>query len=340
MKFKPGRRNLIAVLDWGLGHASRSLALATRLETAGEIVDFASTGPALLMLKRERPLAKIHPLPAYDVGYQSSNMVVNIGRQLPGILRTVQQEHKALAEILRQEAYERIISDSRFGCYARNIDCVMLTHQLHPIFGSPLAAKIYRWFLTRNFSEFWVPDHPGLPRMSGVLSDSRGYPVVNYIGPLSRLQKPLKIGPELHYDLVALLSGPEPQRTYLEDIIFQALQTGSGRYLIVAGRPDKVYDQPVVLTKDGGSIERIAYSNAQQTAAYLTGAKRIICRSGYSTLMDLASLEVEARIILVPTPGQTEQEYLAKQWSAASSNKIISAPQTSLATLASLIVAE
>lgn len=330
MDIKPGRRNLITVLDWGLGHASRSLALAARLENNGEQVAFASAGNALLMLKNERPDLKHYELPAYNIDYQSSNMIVNMSRQLLKIIRVVWQEKRVLAKIIQEEQYDRIISDSRFGCYARNTPSIMLTHQLQPIFDLPLVGRIYRWFLNKHFTAFWVPDQAGQNRMSGQLSSQSGYTNVSFIGPLSRLKKPETTKVE-HYDLLALLSGPEPQRSYLENIITKALMNGKGRYIIVAGQPEKKYESPQLTTSTGGSIERISYSDATQTACLLAGAEKIICRSGYSTLMDFESLEVTGEIILVPTPGQTEQVYLAQVWSAL--GKATSCAQENLATL-------
>lgn len=312
MKFQAGRRNLICVLDWGIGHASRSLALARRLVDHGETVNFASAGGALAMLRHEwdEP-ARFFPLVAYNIDYRSSKMAINVGRQLPKIINTVRKEHRQLANILQAAPHDRVISDSRFGCFHSRIPSVMLTHQLHPIFGLPLAGNLYRWFLQRNFSEFWVPDHQPPGNLSGQLSDPCGYSVVNYVGPLSRL----KVAPppiKKIYDYGCLLSGPEPQRTYLEELLLKKLKTVPGKHWVVAGQPGK-RGWDTVMDSPASRIDSIAFSSAEKTALLLRQSRKIICRSGYSTLMDLDHLRIE-NILLIPTPGQTEQIYLAQRW--------------------------
>lgn len=307
-------RTLICVLDWGIGHASRSLALAHQLRSEGDTVHFAAAGNALKMLEKEVDSGTvIHQLPAYNIDYRSSNMIVNIGIQLPKIIATVFKEQKALAAILKANAYDRIISDSRFGCYSRDVPTIMLTHQMQPIFGVPVAGWCYRKYLLRHFDEFWIPDLEGTSSLSGKLSSATGYHNVRHIGPLSRLQESTS-NPALQYDVFCLLSGPEPQRSYLEKALFELLQTIPGRHLIVAGKP-AINDEMPDFQSASTRIERLAFTAASQTALLLRQSKTIICRSGYSTLMDLDKLDIK-NIILIPTPGQTEQIYLAKYWAA------------------------
>lgn len=303
---------IICALDWGIGHASRSLALAERLRAGGESVDFAAAGLARTMLLREAGAGvTVHELPPYRVDYRSSNMTLGVLRQLPKIGSTVWREHRALDEILRRHAYDRIISDSRFGCFSRRVRSVFLTHQLHPIFGVPLAGNLYRRYLEWAFDEFWVPDAEGPDRLSGQLSDPRGYDPVRYLGPLSRLERS---SPEsdILYDYFALLSGPEPQRSRLEKILVQSLSHLPGRHLIVGGRPG-VADEQRGYRSGEVRLERRNFVAATELSLLLRQSKKIICRSGYSTLMDLDQLGIR-EALLVPTPGQTEQEYLARRW--------------------------
>lgn len=312
MEFIAGRRNLICALDWGIGHASRSLALAQRLVQNGEQVDFAAAGNALKMLQREWSVpALFHQLAAYNIDYRSSNMVVNIGRQLPRILRVIFQERQQLNTLLTTQRYDRIISDSRFGCYSKAVPSVMLTHQLQPIFGLPLVGGIYRSYLQNNFGEFWVPDYAPPMNLSGALSTLSGYKTVSYIGSLSRLSN-IPTTSEQVYDYGCLLSGPEPQRTYFEEMLINQLSRVAGHHWIVAGRPGQS-ERSLIVDSPTTKIERISFSPAALTSLLLRQSKKIICRSGYSTLMDLDKLGIQD-ILLVPTPGQTEQIYLAKRW--------------------------
>ncbi len=327
---QPGRRNLIAVLDWGLGHASRSLALAHFLKEQGEIVLLASAGAGLSFLSKEyHPAAHILPLPAYQIRYQSSNMVWNIASQLPHILPTIRAEQAAVEQVVRTHHIDRVISDSRFGAYSQHCPSVFLSHQLRPIFGLPFAQWGYRRLL-RPFQAFWVPDESGQQRLSGQLSEAGNYKNVHYIGSLSRLrpdknQEPTPQTPR--YTLLCLLSGPEPQRTYLEAVLRQQLPAIAGHHLLIQGLPQQ---EDTDIQEHNYRI--LAFSDAEATASYLQSAEVIVCRSGYSTLMDLRALGKKA--VLVPTPGQTEQSYLAKR--AAEQGWAVMLPQTALNQVGSL----
>lgn len=301
---------LIAVLDWGLGHASRSIALAQRLRAEGERISWAAAGQALEVLRRACPNDQIHVLPAYDIRYQGHNMHLNMARQLPKIVATIRREHQVIDGIVRDFKVARLISDSRFGAYSSRCPSIFLTHQLHPIFGVPLAGYAYRQWLQR-FDEYWVPDQAGPDRLSGKLSDPSGYQHVKYIGYLSRLAPYIDATVQLKYDHVCLLSGPEPQRSYLEQELLNRLSNEPGKHLIIRGVPNQVEDV------QKGNCSIIGYTDAALTAQYLQAAHKVICRSGYSTLMDLRTLQ-KTNVELIPTPGQTEQLYLAERWTAAS----------------------
>ncbi|MBB4080378.1 UDP:flavonoid glycosyltransferase YjiC (YdhE family) [Lewinella aquimaris] len=289
---------LITPLDWGLGHASRSLALARQLEAEGDRLSWAASGPAAEMLRRELPDQTIHPLPPYRVTYPTRSMVWNVARQAWHWQRTIRAEHRATAELVRRLEIDRIVSDSRFGCYHRGVRSVFVTHQLHPITGFGPATAIYQWQL-RNFDEFWVPDHPGHDRLSGRLSSPSGYDNVRFIGPLSRLSE---APGEAAFDVLVLLSGPEPMRTRLEELIFPQLAGLPYSYRVVRGLPTP---------ESAPASPHIDFADTPTLSRLLTAARYVVARPGYSTLMDLRALGKSA--VLIPTPGQTEQEYLAQR---------------------------
>ncbi|MEL7159175.1 MAG: glycosyltransferase [Bacteroidota bacterium] len=292
---------LLCVLDWGLGHAARSLALAEQLRADGEKTDLASCGRALKFLRRELPGETIHELPPYAVRYPTGNMPFNVAVQLPKWLRTIYRERRRTAELVQELGADRVISDSRFGCYVPGVKSILLTHQLHPIFGfAPMSLAYVRYL--RRFDEIWVPDHPGSP-LSGELSAPRGYRNVRFIGPLSRL-KPTDPAPTT-WRTVSLLSGPEPMRSQLETTLLRQLPALAGPHLLIRGIPDARDEQRENITVKG-------FADAHFLAQNLPVAEYIICRAGYSTLMDLDRLAVSAKLILIPTPGQTEQAYLAR----------------------------
>jgi UDP-N-acetylglucosamine:LPS N-acetylglucosamine transferase len=75
--------------------------------------------------------------------------------------------------------------------------------------------------------------------------------------------------------------------------------------LLIAGRPNGQIEQHKNLT---------IWPNptSEELSSALRGAQTVVCRSGYSSLLDLAALGKSA--ILVPTPGQPEQMQLASYW--------------------------
>lgn len=315
LPYLPGRRNLLCILDWGLGHASRSLALADALEAAGETTFFASCGRAKKFLEAERPGVHVHELPAYNVTYPTRFMPLNVALQFPRWVQTIRRERRCTEKLVEALAIDRIISDNRFGCYLPDFPSVFLTHQLHPITRNPLVSWVYRQYLQR-FDEFWVPDFadPEL-RLSGKLSVTNGYQNVHFIGPLSRLtyvKAPQQPPPNAFADLqiLALLSGPEPMRTQLEQIILRQIGQLPGQHVLIRGLPGEA---PPITTPLPDNLTVFDFANKELLRQLLPAAKAIVCRSGYSSLMDIYSITQGKKLILLPTPGQTEQIYLGRR---------------------------
>ena len=327
---QPGQRTLLCILDWGLGHASRSLALAEVLEAAGETTFFASCGRAKKFLEAERPGIKVYELPPYNVTYPTRFMPLNVALQLPRWISTIWRERRCMGRLINELGIDRIISDNRFGCYHPDVPSIFLTHQLHPITHNAPVSWIYRRYL-QHFDEFWVPDHATPEqRVSGKLSDPAGYEIVHFIGPLSRLkahpddktsqrliepwvQSQLQIAGTGHPNnpiILALLSGPEPMRTQLETILLRQLTDLPGPNVLIRGLPGGAPPLPGPLPDD---LTVYDFADAALLARLLPAARHIICRSGYSTLMDVYAITQGEKLILIPTPGQTEQVYLAQR---------------------------
>ena len=106
------------------------------------------------------------------------------------------------------------------------------------------------------------------------------------------------------YDIMVLLSGPEPQRTLLEDKLMKELNSFDGKILFVKG----VVDDHQVLNEEG-QFTICNFMETKDLEKTINQSKLVIARSGYSTIMDLAKLRKKA--FFIPTPGQYEQEYLA-----------------------------
>ncbi len=281
------------------------MPIVDELRRQGAEVWLASDGRAYRLLEKEYPDLPLLELPAYNIRYGSGNMAWNIAPQMPKILWAMERERRALRQIIQTHDIQGVISDNRFGCYSTQVPCVFLTHQINLIvptlMGLGTFAKWNNRRLISRYQECWIPDAAGEPNLSGSLS--HGQPLANarYIGPLSRMQK---MDTKKHYDIIAVLSGPEPQRSYFEEAILRQAEKMPHRFLIVKGKTDSEER-----TKSG-NIETVAYMTKNELNEAIMASDIVLTRSGYSTLMDLAAMGKQ-RVILVPTPGQTEQEYLA-----------------------------
>ena len=305
------RTVLVAPLDWGLGHAARSVPLVRALQKLGYQVLLASAGDALALLRAECPDVPAYEMPDYGIRYPTGNMAWNMLRQAPKLAVAVAREHFWLRRFVREHPVDLILSDSRFGCFHPAVPSILLTHQLEPLVPTPVIGPIiqalYRAALHR-FREIWIPDFPPPEDLAGRLAEAGAYRIpVRHIGRLSRFTPgdfPITAPVT---DLLVLLSGPEPQRTQLEQQLWPQLQGAGLRIHVVRGLPNHTAAD---LVPDGLiTVDRVLHGPALQAA--IAATRVVLCRSGYSTLMDLAVLRKPA--ILVPTPGQTEQLYLAER---------------------------
>lgn len=302
---------LLCVLNWGIGHAARCIPLIEQWLSENKQVVIASDGAALQMLRTEFPQLVFEKLPAYAVRYsKNANMVWAMALQLPKFLSVIKEEHKQLENLVLKYKPVLVVSDSRFGCHSKKIKSVFITHQLHLIMPEKWKwmEKMVNHFNHRQIAQFdecWVPDFEDENNLSGMLSHPP-LPNTKYIGPLSRL--PLCTSNTKKWEVLAILSGPEPQRTLLEEKLVQQMCGTDLNCLLVRGLPDGKSQ----LTLNKKNIIAVNYMNADALSQAIAESKLIICRSGYSTIMDLKKLQPTARLVFIPTPGQTEQEYLAE----------------------------
>lgn len=300
---------LISPLDWGLGHATRCIPIIYSLIANGATVFVAAEGAVASLIKKEFPQIKILPLSGYCVHYskKGSFFSFKLLLQIPRLLFVIYKEHKWLKKAIKLYKLDAVISDNRPGLYSKAIHSIYITHQLSIKTGNRftewVAQKIHYFFINR-FSECWVPDNDTGNDLAGKLSHPSIMPLkpVKYIGPLSRFNKKET---EKKYDLLISISGPEPQRTIFEKLLLSQLQVFNGKVLLVRGLPEET----ITSNMEVDGIEMVNHLSSEELSAALQQSKMVICRSGYTSVMDLMALQQKA--ILVPTPGQTEQEYLA-----------------------------
>lgn len=315
---------LIAPLDWGLGHAARCIPIIQFLLQAGCKVIIAAEGSQEVLLKTEFPSASFISIPGYHIKYTNSKCFfsLKIALQIPKILLAIYREKKWLSTFLKKNRVNAIISDNRYGLFNNKVTSVFITHQLlikssHLFIQKVLQQINYRYI--KKFTFCWIPDEEGMVNMAGILSHPTIFPKipVTYIGGLSRLERQAQT--EKKFYLLIILSGPEPQRTLLEEKMLNELRNCEENAMLVRGLPA---DKEVLL-----STKRLQVKNhlpAKELEKAISESEYIISRSGYTTVMDICKLQKKS--ILIPTPGQTEQQYLASHlqdqgWCLAVSQK-------------------
>lgn len=315
-------RILIAPLDWGLGHATRCIPVIRHLLNRGCEVFVATDGPQLALLKAEFPSLNFLHLPGYGVKYATRGVFFSLLAQVPAIYQNIKKEHNLLQKWQVKYQFNGIISDNRYGLYHAEVSSVLITHQLAlqlPWWaaGGQRLIRHLLYRLVNQFRQIWVPDVAETNlSLAGRLSHPDVLPQspVTYLGILSRMQPALHSTAE-RAGLLISLSGPEPQRTLLENKLIKALPTVGEKIWLVRGLPLSTE----TLAGLPPHAEAFNHLPALQLQQLMQQCRLMICRSGYSTLMD--AFITQTPIAAVPTPGQTEQEYLAaylfqKKWAA------------------------
>ena len=301
------KRILVAPLNWGLGHATRSIPIIRALIEHGFQPVLASDGIALSLLKKEFPKLEAIELPSYNISYAKKGQFfkLNLLKGFPKTLKAIKAEKKALKSIIETYRIDGVISDNRLGIHSKKVPSVFITHQLQVLSGNTtwLSTKLHQRIIN-YFDECWVPDNEGTPNLSGDLGHVKTHNIpTKYIGPLSRFKK---LDTKIKYNIMVLLSGPEPQRAMLEEKLMKSFEGYDGALLFIKGTVEDEQKR----TKKGNMII-YNFMTSKQLDKALNESELIVSRSGYTTIMDLAKLNKKA--FFIPTPGQYEQVYLAKR---------------------------
>ena len=304
------KRILVAPLNWGLGHATRCIPIINALLQEGFAPIIASDGDSLALLSKEFPNLPTIELPTYNISYSKNGKLFKLKllNDLPKILKAIKAEKEAVESILNHNDIAGIISDNRLGVRSKKVPSVFITHQLQVLSGNTtwLSTKMHKEII-KKFNACWVPDvEDEEVNLSGILGHVKGFDVnVKYIGPLSRFTKS---DTDIKHDLLVLLSGPEPQRSFLETKLLEALKSYSGDVVFVKGVIEKEQTKQVQ-----GHLTIYNFMTSNLLEKTMKESALVLSRSGYTTIMDLAKLNKKA--FFIPTPGQFEQEYLAKRLS-------------------------
>lgn len=301
------KRILVAPLNWGLGHATRCIPIINALIAQNYEPIIASDGIALKLLKKEFPNLEAITLPSYKVTYskKAKHFKLKLLKDSPKMLKAIKAEKEQIKNLLKATQIDGIISDNRLGVYSKKVPSVFISHQLNVLSGSTtwLSSKMHQHII-KKFDECWIPDLEDEPNLSGKLGHLE-QPIIpmKYLGVVSRFNK---LNIEKVYDLMVLLSGPEPQRSMLEEYLLEELINYNGKVLFVKGNVES--KQNIVIKNN---ITIINFMQTKELETAINQSDIILSRSGYTTVLDLAKLEKKA--FFIPTPGQFEQEYLAER---------------------------
>ncbi|HUX97551.1 MAG TPA: glycosyltransferase [Bacteroidales bacterium] len=309
------RKNiLICPLEWGLGHAARMIPLASELLKLNHNVIFASGEGHLSFIRKELPECSCISFPGFNPRYSRFLPVyLSMLIRLPQLIFHIISEHHRLNKIIPDHSIDIVISDNRFGLWNKKIESVYVTHMLRIPFPKafrflePIGVFLHRQII-RKYDFCYIPDLPGIKNISGRLSHGLKLPGnVRYTGFLSRFKYsaiPAELSNGSAYN-TAILSGPEPQKEMLKKKLISIFRDKKPLTFILEGKPH-LKEEPL----PDGNIIIYNHMPLSEMHGIISGSDGIICRSGYTTIMDLIILNTSA--LLVPTPGQTEQEYLAK----------------------------
>ncbi len=304
-------RYIYALCTWGLGHASRSLPVIRALINEGHEVTILTSGRGLRMLRNELgDSAEFMDIVSYPEPYTQGrfSFYLKFSAKVPSMIRTFRKEHEIVKKLLAEKKYHRIISDNRYGVYSRSIPSFLITHQLRLIAPKRIGfiERIGERFVAshdEHFDTFIVPDDEE-GTLSGDLAHNLKYLPKNkilYSGPLSDFSRKET---KQDIDLLISISGPEPQRSLFEKMVFNEQKHFPKNTVITLGKSE-------TFREGHWKKARVyTYLSKEEREDIMNRSKLILSRSGYSTIMDLAVLG--KRAIFVPTPGQTEQEYLSR----------------------------
>jgi uncharacterized protein (TIGR00661 family) len=308
MNLKSDNKNiLIAPLNWGLGHATRCIPIIKALQENNFTPIIASDGIALELLRKEFPYLKTLELPSYQIEYAKNgkNFKWKLLKSLPKMMEAIWDEKSIVKKWIKKYEIDGIISDNRLGVFSKKIPSVFITHQLNVMTGNTtwITSKIHQHII-KKYTACWIPDVDSTLNLTGKLGHLEHSTLpLHYLGPLSRMHK---MGLPIQYDLMIILSGPEPQRGLLEAHLTEEIKRFDGKVVFVKGIIETEQKKEQI-----GNVTYYNFMKTRQLELTFNESKKVLCRSGYTTIMDLVKLNKKA--FFIPTPGQYEQIYLAKK---------------------------
>jgi len=315
---KNSKNILVSPLDWGLGHATRCIPIIKHLLDLGHNVILGAYGKGKILLEDEFPQLTSVEIDGITMTYQNKgSFALTIGAQILGYLKSIRREHQLVQKIIAEYNIDLIISDNRYGAYSSIVPSIIISHQINILMpkGLQFTSSIVNGWVHKQLKKFnaiWIPDYKGKESIAGALSNNKfAHQHCKYLGILSRFSNGQKSSAvkktnssNENIKVLAVLSGPEPQRTKFEELLLEKTLPSNYNLTIVRGLPDAI--EPL---KHAG-VTIINFLNGDDLKTEIENCNIYVGRTGYTTVMDLLCIGKQA--ILVPTPGQPEQEYLGE----------------------------
>lgn len=303
------KKVFISPLDWGLGHTTRCIPIINALKKLGYKVWIGANEEQRKLLEQELDNVGYISFNGYNISYPSANnMILKMGSQIPKILYRIHSEQKELEKLIQKYNFDLVISDNRFGLYSNKIPSIYISHQINiqaPLGINKILYNFHKNYINK-FSQCWIPDNKKTEEsLGGRLSHGGIKENYHYLGLLSRFESPSSSVIN-EYSYLAIISGPEPQRSIFEKKIINLFESKKEKCAILGGKPleDK--------SNSNKNIDYYSHLDSKKMEELISLSQNIICRPGYSSIMDFTVLQKP--LLFVPTPGQTEQEYLAKYY--------------------------
>ncbi len=301
---------LYAVLNWGLGHATRSIPFIKALQGKGYKLVVCSDGLALKFLKEALSDVTYESLPGYNIHYSYASMALNMVIQSPKIYINYQKEKRVFTQLVKRYKPIFCISDNRYGCRNIAVSSYFVGHQWSILNGKGhkhyIASLINQHYI-RKFDKMIIPDDPR-HHYTGAMTNDVPVAMRLYAGILSRLEQRDYLQNPIKFDFGIILSGPEPNRSRMESKLLTLFANHIHlRILLIRGSNNaltQAYSENI-------EVKNVVHASELTTS--IDACRCIVSRPGYSSIMDYIQLGVQ-RMVFIPTKGQTEQEYLARRF--------------------------
>lgn len=282
------RKILFSPLNWGMGHVSRSIGLIYLLLKKENIVFIACDKEQKKVYQEYFPEIEFILHKGYPFDFKGKgNFSLDLFMSSITLTKRLRLEKEEVKKYVDEFEIDIILSDHRYGFVHEKIPSIFITHQLNlPLKWHQKSVQFLHEKLIGKFHSIWVMDFDN-NSLAGDLSaeNNKG---VSFIGPFSRFML-YEVPQKKNNQTVYIASGP---KIYLEEFIESIYEKNEQSVLIAPSQ----YSKTELTWREQDEI--------------ILNAKKIISRSGYSTIMDVYFLKCEVEFY--PTKGQSEQGYLAK----------------------------